>query len=178
MKIRIIGYAGSGKTSLMKKLEDKYEIPGISLDDFLKIKDKQKRFNRVNETISPLPSWIVEGVQISQWTKSSFEEANLIVLLDYPLYISQSRVAKRSMSQLLEPGKTLEQRDAIIKRMFKLFKWNRRFKERLPTVKNTLYNYPVTIMILESPEDVSRLYRFLNRNKDNIICTKRKNVQP
>ncbi|MBP2966654.1 hypothetical protein J8385_18935 [Acinetobacter baumannii] len=96
MKIRIIGYAGSGKTSLTIKLQEKYYIQGISLDDYLKIKNKDKRFTTLNERLNELDSWIVEGVQVSSWTIKSFRDADLIVVLDYPIYITQYRVFKRT----------------------------------------------------------------------------------
>ncbi|MGY3765871.1 hypothetical protein ACWOAH_04865 [Vagococcus vulneris] len=175
MRIRLIGYAGSGKTSLMQKLEKDYKLPGISLDDFLKIKDKQQRFIEVNKHIEKFPSWVVEGVQVSQWTKGTFEEANLIVLLDYPLLLTQYRVVKRTIKQFFELKRSMKQRYYVIKRMFKLFKWNRNFKKRLPQVKEALYQYPVTLMIIESPNDLNRLYDFINHNKNKIRLVKSKN---
>ncbi|MEG2937836.1 MAG: hypothetical protein RR812_05445, partial [Vagococcus sp.] len=77
MKIRIIGYAGSGKTSLTIKLQEKYIIQGISLDDFLKIKDKEQRMTALNKRLDGLNSWIIEGVQVSTWTTRSFHDADL-----------------------------------------------------------------------------------------------------
>ena len=97
MKIRIIGYAGSGKTSLAIKLQEIYQIQGISLDDYLKIKNKEQRFHELNHRLKELDHWIVEGVQVSQWTKQSFREADLVVILDYPIYICQYRVCKRAI---------------------------------------------------------------------------------
>ena len=129
MKIRIIGYAGSGKTSLAIKLQEKYIIQGISLDDFLKIKDKGQRASTLESRLSILDSWIVEGVQVSLWTKNTFSEADLIVVLDYPIYITQYRVFKRTLTQVFDPKRSFQQKKKTIKRMFKLFKWNSRFRK-------------------------------------------------
>lgn len=159
MKIRIIGYAGSGKTSLTLKLQKKYNIQGISLDDYLKLKDKNVRYNKLNDRLSGLSQWIVEGVQVSRWTEKSILEADLIILLDYPLSLSQYRVTKRAFNQCFEPNKQFSDRKKSIKRMFKLYKWNTRFKKRLPDIKRDLYMSPAKLLILESPDDIKRVHR-------------------
>lgn len=163
MKIRIIGFAGSGKTSLTIKLQEQYIIQGISLDDYLKLKDKEKRMIALNKRLDSLDSWIVEGVQVSSWTNKSFQDADLIVVLDYPLYITQFRVFKRTLIQVFSSERTLKQKRKTIKRMFKLFKWNSRFKKRLPTIKGNLYNQSAKVMILESPQSEKRLHQYIKK---------------
>ncbi|MCI0130171.1 MULTISPECIES: hypothetical protein [Enterococcaceae] len=172
MKIRIIGYAGSGKTSLAIKLQEKYHIQGISLDDYLKIKDKNKRYHQLNTHLSELPNWIVEGVQVSHWTDKATKEADLIIILDYPIYLTQYRVTKRAFTQCFTKNKTFTQRKKTIKRMFKLYKWNNRFKKRLPDIKKNLTTDHGKLLILESPEDIKRVHRelrqyFYSTNKKN-----------
>ncbi len=164
MKIRIIGYAGSGKTSLTIKLQEKYIIQGISLDDFLKIKDKTQRADSLEKRLSILNEWVVEGVQVSPWTRTSFIEADLVVVLDYPIYITQFRVFKRAMSQIIDPKKNISQKKKALKRMFKLFKWNNRFKKRLPSIKANLNKQPATVMILEMPKDEIRLHQYIKKH--------------
>lgn len=163
MKIRIIGYAGSGKTSLAIKLQEKYIIQGISLDDFLKIKDKSQRAETLDSRLDALNSWIVEGVQVSLWTKKTFSDADLIVVLDYPLYITQYRVFKRTLTQVFDSKRSLQQKKKTVKRMFKLFKWNNRFKKRLPNIKSNLYNSSAKVMILESPKSETRLHQYIKK---------------
>ncbi len=155
MKIRIIGYAGSGKTSLTIKLQEKYIIQGISLDDFLKIKDKEQRMTALNKRLDGLDSWIIEGVQVSPWTTRS--------VLDYPLYITQFRVFKRTCSQVFDSKRNWTQKRKTVKRMFKLFKWNSRFKKRLPSIKGSLYNQSAKVMILESPQSEKRLHQYIKK---------------
>ncbi|MGX6969739.1 hypothetical protein [Vagococcus bubulae] len=171
MKIRIIGYAGSGKTSLTIRLQQKYNIQGISLDDYLKTKDKTQRHIQLNDRLSELSSWIVEGVQVSHWTEKTTKDADLIIILDYPVSLTQYRVTKRAFSQCCEPKKTFGQRKKIIKRMFKLYKWNHRFKKRLPDIKQTLYTNNTKLLILESPEDEKRIHKEI---KKSIKTTNRK----
>lgn len=175
MKIRIIGYAGSGKTSLTLKLQDKYRIQGISLDDYLKIKDKNVRYNKLNDRLSELSSWIVEGVQVSRWTEKSTLEADLIIVLDYPLSLSQYRVTKRAFNQCFQSNKNFSQRKKTLKRMFKLYKWNRRFKKRLPDIKRDLYMSQAKLLILESPEDEKRVHREIKSTLTKTNKTKSKN---
>lgn len=165
MKIRIIGYAGSGKTSLTIKLQEKYFIQGISLDDFLKVKDKNQRMTSLNTRLDQLDSWIVEGVQVSPWTNKSFHDADLIVVLDYPIYVTQYRVIKRTCQQIVDPKRNLSQKRKTAKRMFKLFKWNNRFRKRLPKIKANLYNQTSKIMILESPQSEIRLHQYIKKQQ-------------
>lgn len=159
MKIRIIGYAGSGKTSLTSRLQTQYNTQGISLDDYLKIKNKEHRQSALNDRLNALNSWVVEGVQVSQWTIESIKEADIIVVLDYPLVISQFRVTKRAFQQFFDFNRPWSQRKRVFKRMFKLYKWNRRFKKRLPTIKTSLYKQSAKLIILESPKDEDRLHK-------------------
>ncbi|MFW7432610.1 hypothetical protein [Vagococcus carniphilus] len=163
MKIRIIGYAGSGKTSLTIKLQEKYIIQGISLDDYLKIKDKTQRANTLESRLSMLDSWIVEGVQVSPWTRKTFTDADLVVILDYPIYVTQYRVFKRAMTQVFDPKKNMNQKKKAMKRMFKLFKWNSRFRKRIPAIKANLNKQPMAVMILESPKDENRLHQYIKK---------------
>ena len=178
MKIRIIGYAGSGKTSLTLKLQEKYHIQGISLDDYLKIRDKNIRLTKLNKRLEALPNWIVEGVQVSKWTEKSVQDADLIILLDYPLSLTQYRVTKRAINQFFESDIEFSQRRKSLKRMFKLYKWNRRFKKRLPDIKRDLYHSQAKFLILESPEDEKRIHReikqVLPNNKNKKIKKSRK----
>lgn len=174
MKIRIIGYAGSGKTSMAINIQSKYHIQGIALDDYLKIKNKTQRFSALNTRLDTLDSWIVEGVQVSQWTKKSILDADVVVILDYPLYISQFRVCKRALFQVVERNRTMAQRKKVLKRMFKLFKWNNRFKKRLPNIKKSLYDQSSKVMILEMPDDEKRLHQYIKseQKKENFHSKK------
>ena len=181
MKIRIIGYAGSGKTSLTTRLQEKYYIQGVSLDDYLKIKDKNQRYEAVNQRLNQLDSWIVEGVQVSNWTKETFNQADLIVVLDYPLTVTQYRVFKRTRKQVLDSDRDFDQKKKSVKRMFKLFKWNNRFKKRLPTIKGNLYNQATKVMILEAPKDEKRLHQYIKKqlrlNKHKVERRQKQNAQ-
>ncbi|MGO2082400.1 hypothetical protein [Vagococcus sp.] len=164
MKIRIIGYAGSGKTSLALDIQKKYRIQGISLDDYLQIKNKNERARRLEYDINRLDDWVTEGVQFGQWCQQTLVDADLILLLDYPLLLVQFRVFKRAIQQLFEKERNLEQKQKVIKRMFKLFKWNIRFKKRLPEIKKSLYHFSTELIILELPEDETRFHQYMKKN--------------
>lgn len=161
MKIRIIGYAGSIKNLLTKEIQETYLIKGISLDDFFDIKDKKQRGKALNYQLNSLNSWIVEGTQVSNWTKSSIEDAELIVILDYQILTIHFGVLKQTVSQIVDPSYNLSQKKKIIRRMFKLFKWNQRFRQRLPNVKTSLPSHSCRLMILESPKDEKRLHQYI-----------------
>ncbi|MGX7013169.1 P-loop NTPase family protein [Vagococcus silagei] len=164
MNIRIIGYAGSGKTSLALAIQKKYRIQGISLDDYLQIKNKSDRARQLEHDLYDLRDWTTEGVQLGQWCQETLTRADLIILLDYPLLLVQYRVVKRAFLQVFEKERDFSQKIKVIKRMFKLFKWNVRFKKRLPEIKKNLYLFPAELIILEHPEDEVRFHQFMKSN--------------
>ena len=93
MKIHIIGCSGSGKTYFAKMLSDKYNIPHFDLDDIQWDSDKGYGFKRPIEERNKLlqeilcnSEWIIEGVYYA-WVQQSFEEADIIYVLDMPRYI-------------------------------------------------------------------------------------------
>ncbi|MBE9389821.1 hypothetical protein [Vagococcus salmoninarum] len=155
MKIRIIGHAGSGKTTLSKELSQEYGFSNIPLDSFLKQKDKKKRKRMLSTQLNKQDSWIVEGVQAQYWCKATFTEADIIIVLDYPLYIVQYRVIKRAITA--RKNATKERKKFLTKRAKSLLKWNRKFSQKLPKLKSKLYKHNSNLYIIRSPRDIDRV---------------------
>src|SRR3989344_2483988 len=85
-RIYIIGTIGSGKTTLAKKLSNKYHIPIYSLDNYYwTTKYTRKRNIKVRgnmiKTLSNKDKWIVEGVFVS-WTGELFKRADVVLWLN------------------------------------------------------------------------------------------------
>ena len=85
MKILVSGNAGAGKSSLGRKLAEKYSLPLYGLDKIV-WKEEWKRTPREerDEEIKKIledESWVLEGI-----TKAGLKEANMIYFLDiHPL---------------------------------------------------------------------------------------------
>jgi len=101
MKIRIIGSCGSGKSTAAKQLSEKYGIPCFEVDNMIwdRSEDNLKFPEEVRDanlaSILRSDSWIIEGVQYKEWTLSSIEQADLVVILDPNVYIRDYRIIKR-----------------------------------------------------------------------------------
>lgn len=155
MKIRIIGHAGSGKTTLSKEIAASYGYTAIPLDSFLREKDKRKRKYNLNKRMSEHESWVIEGVHEQKWCRDSFTEADFVIILDYPLYIVQYRVIKRTLQRRRKATK--ERKKFLKKRANSLLKWNRKFTQRMPRLKEKIYDYNSNTFVIRSPRDVERV---------------------
>lgn len=155
MKIRIIGHAGSGKTTLSKDLQTEYDFPSIPLDSFLKQKDKKKRRRNLHNEMNKFDNWVIEGVQEQRWCRQTFTSADLIIVLDYPLYVVQYRVLKRTIIGMHKASK--DRKKFLLKRAIALLKWNQRFSKGMPKLKKKLYELNSNLYIIQTPKDIARV---------------------
>lgn len=92
-KILVTGNAGSGKSTLSKKLEEKLKIKVYSLDKIVwQQKWKKTVDNKKKELIKELTNkdtWIINGV-----SSDVFNEADTIIFLDFPRKICYWRAFK------------------------------------------------------------------------------------
>ncbi len=162
MKIHIIGCSGSGKTYLAKYLSKKYSIPRFDLDDIqwdnttdgYGVKMPIDRRNAMLEEILRNDSWIIEGVYYS-WVEQSFEDADIIYVLDMPKYLYKWRIILRSIKRKagIEKGKK-----ETVKSVVSLLKWTDTFQNKnLKDIKNILENYSDKVVLLSKKRDVRKI---------------------
>lgn len=116
MKIRIIGCSGSGKTYFAKRLSQKYNIPNYDLDDIqwdnsqnsYGVKMPVEKRNQMLNDILQQPEWIIDGVYYA-WVQRSFEEADMIYVLNMPKYLYSLFKLKDSLIEKLV-SKTVRKR--------------------------------------------------------------------
>lgn len=100
-KILVTGNAGSGKSTLSKKLGIILNMPVYSLDSIVwqkgwkKTPDKEKAL-RIKELISK-DNWIIDGVSMDV-----FSAADTVIFLDVPRRVSYWRVLKRNWKYLFK----------------------------------------------------------------------------
>lgn len=159
MKIRIIGCSGSGKSWLARRLSQKYGIPHYDLDtiqwddraETYGVKMPPQRRDQLLEQILDREDWIVEGVYYS-WVLRSFEDADLIYVLDLPKRVYTFRILKRFLRRKLglEPGKkeTLES-------LRNLLAWTDTFQTKnMPQIKALLAGYGEKVRVLRTRREV------------------------
>lgn len=162
MKVHIIGCSGSGKTYLAKLLSSKYNIPHFDLDDIqwdqnaesygAKMPVEQR--NMLLQEILLNQDWIIEGVYY-KWVQQSFQDADIIYVLDMPKYLYKSRIIKRSVKRFLglEKGKK-----ETLKSVYNLLKWTDTFqKDNLKEIKQILEKYKTKVVWITSKKELSRL---------------------
>ena len=161
MKIHIIGCSGSGKTYFSKRLSDKYNIPHFDLDDIQWDSDKGYGFKRTIEERNKLlqeilynEDWIIEGVYYA-WVQQSFEEADIIYVLDMPRYIYKTRIIARFIKRKLgiETGKR-----ETFKSVYNLLKWTETFqKKNMKEIKNILNKYGDKVIWLSNQKEIQQI---------------------
>ena len=101
MRLHITGNAGSGKTTLAKKLSQTLAIPVASLDSvvwkegWVAASKKERALGEERLTIQD--SWIIEGV-----SKTVRDYADYIIFLDVPRRICLLRCFKRNLPYLFK----------------------------------------------------------------------------
>lgn len=102
VKIRIVGGAGSGKTTLAMQIAKKYKIPHYDLDDiffadgrdYSKFREGDER-DRLLLKILKKRDWIIEGTYTKEWALPTFKQADKVIYISSPLIVREYRIAKR-----------------------------------------------------------------------------------
>lgn len=162
MKIHIIGCSGSGKTYLANALSEKYNIPHFDLDDIqwdnnaqgYGVKMLPEKRNALLKEILCSSEWIIEGVYYT-WVQQSFDEADIIYVLDMPRYLYKNRIIIRSIKRKLGIQKGKKE---TLKSVYSLLKWTETFQNKnLKEIKNILNRYGDKVIWLSSKKNVQEI---------------------
>ncbi len=86
MKIMVTGYSGSGKSTICRKLQDRYQLPALHLDtvQFLpgwKVRAKAGQQRIVQVFLNEHPDgWVIDGNYKALSYERRCEEADVIIL--------------------------------------------------------------------------------------------------
>ncbi len=139
MKIFIIGGAGSGKTTLAKKLSKQYHIPHFDLDEINWIndngqssgvkRDKKERSLLLHNLLETNSDWIFEGIYFKNWIDPIIEQADKIIVLNPSKWLRCYRCFKRFIKRKLglEP---FPHKETFIS-FLKLIRWNHNYEAYL-----------------------------------------------
>lgn len=162
MKIRIIGCSGSGKTYFAKRLSKKHNIPNFDLDDIqwdnsqnsYGIKMPIEKRDQMLKDILQYPNWIIDGVYYA-WVQQSFEEADIIYVMDMPKWLYKFRIIKRFIKRKigLEKGKK-----ETLKTVCKLLKWTDTFQNtNMKEIIKILEPYKGKVVFIKKREEINRI---------------------
>lgn len=147
MMIFIIGGPGSGKTTLAKRLSERYGIPRCNLDDLFwdntaaayGTKRNPAERDALLDQVLSREDWIVEGVYYA-WCGRCFREADRICFLNVPRRVYRRRIIKRFVRRKLgiEKGKK-----ETLRSLRDLLKWADRYREKNAVeIERILRAYP------------------------------------
>lgn len=162
MKIRIIGNCGSGKTFLAKALSKKFGIQHFDLDDIYwsnsaktsGIKRPISERDILFAEIIQKESWIMEGIYYA-WAEKSFDDADIIYIIDIPVYICKYRLIKRFFMRKTGLEKC---KNESIGYLVKIIKWVDKFQNKnLPEIYALLEKYRNKTVILKNTEEIKKL---------------------
>jgi adenylate kinase family enzyme len=137
-RILIYGVTGSGKTTLARRMGEFTGLPWHSVDDLtwepnwvvVPIDEQRRRI----EEICVGEEWILDTAY-GKWREIPLARAELIVALDYPRWLSLSRLIRRTLARLVdrrticngnrETLRTLLARDSIVLWHFQSFQRKR-----------------------------------------------------
>jgi len=162
MKIHIIGCSGSGKTYLANELSKKYRIPHFDLDDIqwdnntqgYGVKMPPEKRNALLQEILCNGEWIIEGVYYA-WVQQSFDEADIIYVLDMPKYLYKTRIIIRFIKRKLGIQKGKKE---TLKSVYNLLKWTDTFQNKnLKEIKSILEKYDSKVIWISNKKEIQKI---------------------
>ena len=145
MKIRILGGPGSGKSHLARELSqilhiEYHDLDYVRYDDSDKFvaRDKKERAKILQKLVLK-KDWIMEGVYGTQWTYSTYEKADIIIILHVNRYKRIYRILKRSIKAHL--GIIKAKKDTL-KQLLEFLRWNWSYEQDdLPKIEAEIKHY-------------------------------------
>ncbi len=99
-RIAIIGNAGSGKSTIAKKLHAIYKLPLYHLDQYYFkpnwIKRDRDEYKKFHDSLCDTNEWIIEGINLKLLDYRA-QRADLIIFLDLPRYTCLWSIFKRTL---------------------------------------------------------------------------------
>ena len=160
MKITILGYSGSGKSTLARKFGEYYDIPVLHLDTVQFLpgwieRDRDEACIIVKEFMNN-KSWVIDGNYSDFQQKERLEQADKIILLNFPRRICIYRAIKRYYKNRNKTRKDMAK--GCIEKIDLEFIWwilyEGRSKEKRQHYKVIEYKYKDKITVLKNPKEV------------------------
>ncbi|MFD5094485.1 AAA family ATPase [Amycolatopsis thailandensis] len=163
-RIVVYGVTGSGKTTLAGKLAERTGLSWHSVDDdlawqpgWIPVPDDEQR-RRITALVAD-DRWIIDGM-FAKWRDIALPRAELIVALDYPRWVSLSRLLRRTVVRCVtrrpicngnvETLRGMLSRDSIILWHFRSYARKRR------TIRDWAADPAVPVVRLTSPRATKR----------------------
>ena len=138
MKLFIIGAAGSGKTTLARRIGGLLRLEMTNLDDLFwvnngknyGVKRPEPERDALFREVLRRESWIIEGAYV-EWPRQGIDEADTILYLDIGIPELRRRVVLRFIKRKL--GKDNENKIENLRSLWDLLAWN---KKQVPKIRS------------------------------------------
>lgn len=162
-KIYILGSVASGKTTLAKKLSQKFDINYYELDSIIfddtKIINKRRTQEEqlaIITTINTQQTWIIEGTY-RKTCHIVLDLADTIIWLDPPLFLRKIRILTRFIKQKLHIEKcNYKSNYSMLKKMYQ---WTNDFESKRDKLNNILKFNEKKLVILKNNNDVKKFIK-------------------
>ena len=160
MKIAIIGYSGSGKSTFAKKISEKYNYPLLYLDTVnfeanWKERNKEEA-KRIVEEFMKNDSWIIDVNYFDFYQDRSMKEADKIIFMNFPRHVCFKQAYKRYLNSKKKVRESMSE-GCEEKFDFEFAKWilidgrSKKYKERYENICN---KYKDKVIVCRNRDDV------------------------
>lgn len=163
MKILVIGYSGSGKSTVSKTIADAYNLPLLYLDcvHFLPKWEKRDAIEEkkiVSDFMTNNDKWVIDGNYFDVLFEERLKEADKIVLLDFGRLTCLYRAYKRSIEYKDKERESMNPEcDEIMDAAFiKHILIDRKDERKI--YKDIINKYENKMVIIDSQKKLDRLY--------------------
>lgn len=161
MKIAIIGYSGSGKSTFSRQLAKHYNIPILFLDTVNFLPNWVMRDRDVGRLIvwdfMQNDSWVIDGNYRDFYQRERLEQADKIIFLNFPRRICMYRALKRYFKNKNTTREDMAK--GCIEKMDLEFIWwilhKGRTKEKCNHYKKIEEEFKDKIVVLKNPKEVN-----------------------
>jgi len=159
-KIFIFGLAGSGKTTLAKKLSEKLKIKSYDLDDiFFKNNNYKKRSEqdkkKILSKIIKNKKYILEGAHTDDWTSSMLKKVDTIIILKTKISLCKIRVLKRYIQRKLSKNTRKESLIGVLNLIAK-FVNKKTLEESINQIEKYKGNNKPKIIIIKNKKEITK----------------------
>ena len=170
-RILVYGVTGSGKTMLAAQIAECTGLPWHSVDELtwepgwvaVPLEEQRRRI----EKICAGDRWILDTAY-GQWIDLPMVRADLIVALDYPRWVSLTRLLRRSVRRVIDKEPVCNGNIETVARLFgdeSIVRWHfRSFRRKRARIRRWIASTSgPSVLQLRSPQRTAQWLETLNR---------------
>lgn len=166
MKIAVIGYAGSGKSTVAKFLSEYYEIPLLYLDKVgykanWRERDREESCNIVREFLAANDNWVIDGNFHRILQEERLELSDKIIFLNFSRFACIFRAIKRSYMHRRCPRESIS--DGCSEKLgfdfIRWILWDGRTKKYRGRFKEITEKYGEKTVVIKNQRQLDKFYK-------------------